>query len=299
MLQRRLPVDRPRRADRPRASAATTLDALRRHRVGDRPGASRSCSSCSTRSRPSTGAASTRSTQTLEAVAAARHAGARLLAERRRRLRGRREGHPACSASPAGATASTSSATCRRRTFVRLMAHCACMVGNSSAALREGAFLGTPAVTVGTRQQGRERGTNVVDVEHDAARDRRRDPRPARARALRARACSSATATPARRSPTSSRGRSPPCRSDCCSRPRPCLRALERALERGGGRAREAVTVLRQVDPVAGRLFRVVGDVREIREDPRLARAEPPQWKPLVSQRMIVPAGPVIVGRSS
>src|SRR5205823_10317713 len=53
--------------------------------------------------------------------------------------------------------------------FVQLMAHCACMVGNSSAALREGSFLGTPAVTVGTRQQGRERGSNVVSVEHDTA----------------------------------------------------------------------------------------------------------------------------------
>jgi UDP-hydrolysing UDP-N-acetyl-D-glucosamine 2-epimerase len=49
--------------------------------------------------------------------------------------------------------------------FVRLMAHCACMVGNSSAALREGAFLGTPAVTVGTRQQGRECGKNVAAVD--------------------------------------------------------------------------------------------------------------------------------------
>ncbi len=49
-------------------------------------------------------------------------------------------------------------------TFIRLMAHCACMVGNSSAALREGAFLGTPAVNVGTRQAGRERGGNVLDV---------------------------------------------------------------------------------------------------------------------------------------
>jgi UDP-hydrolysing UDP-N-acetyl-D-glucosamine 2-epimerase len=48
--------------------------------------------------------------------------------------------------------------------FVRLMAHCACMVGNSSAALREGAFIGTPAVTVGTRQQGRERGPNVIET---------------------------------------------------------------------------------------------------------------------------------------
>jgi UDP-hydrolysing UDP-N-acetyl-D-glucosamine 2-epimerase len=53
--------------------------------------------------------------------------------------------------------------------FVKLMAHSACMVGNSSAALREGSFLGTPAVTVGSRQQGRERGANIVDVEHDTA----------------------------------------------------------------------------------------------------------------------------------
>jgi len=53
--------------------------------------------------------------------------------------------------------------------FVKLMAHCACMVGNSSAALREGSFLGTPAVTVGSRQRGRERGANLVEVEHDRA----------------------------------------------------------------------------------------------------------------------------------
>jgi len=51
--------------------------------------------------------------------------------------------------------------------FIRLMAHCACMVGNSSAALREGSFLGTPAVTIGTRQLGRERGPNLVEVDHD------------------------------------------------------------------------------------------------------------------------------------
>jgi UDP-hydrolysing UDP-N-acetyl-D-glucosamine 2-epimerase len=51
--------------------------------------------------------------------------------------------------------------------FIKLMAHCACMVGNSSAALREGAFLGVPAVTVGTRQQNRETGRNVVRSSHD------------------------------------------------------------------------------------------------------------------------------------
>jgi UDP-hydrolysing UDP-N-acetyl-D-glucosamine 2-epimerase len=51
--------------------------------------------------------------------------------------------------------------------FARLMIHCACMVGNSSAALREGAYLGTPAVNVGTRQRDRECGPNVVFTSQD------------------------------------------------------------------------------------------------------------------------------------
>lgn len=51
--------------------------------------------------------------------------------------------------------------------FIGLMAHCDCMIGNSSAALREGAYLGTPAVSVGTRQQDRECGPNVVFASHD------------------------------------------------------------------------------------------------------------------------------------
>jgi UDP-hydrolysing UDP-N-acetyl-D-glucosamine 2-epimerase len=51
--------------------------------------------------------------------------------------------------------------------FARLMTHCACMIGNSSAALREGAFLGTPAVSVGTRQHNRECGPNVMFTSHD------------------------------------------------------------------------------------------------------------------------------------
>ncbi|MGE3274297.1 MAG: UDP-N-acetylglucosamine 2-epimerase [Vicinamibacterales bacterium] len=54
-------------------------------------------------------------------------------------------------------------------TYVRLSMRAACLVGNSSAPIREGAFLGTPAVNVGTRQAGRERGPNVVDVAHDRA----------------------------------------------------------------------------------------------------------------------------------
>ena len=52
--------------------------------------------------------------------------------------------------------------------YARLLANCACIVGNSSSALREGAFLGTPAVNIGTRQFQRERSTNVMDAPPEA-----------------------------------------------------------------------------------------------------------------------------------
>lgn len=52
-------------------------------------------------------------------------------------------------------------------TFIRMMSRCTCMIGNSSSAIREGPFLGVPAVDIGTRQQGRQRGGNVLHVEHD------------------------------------------------------------------------------------------------------------------------------------
>jgi UDP-hydrolysing UDP-N-acetyl-D-glucosamine 2-epimerase len=52
-------------------------------------------------------------------------------------------------------------------TYVRLMLLCACTVGNSSAPIREGAFLGVPAVNIGTRQHGRDRGPNIRDVGYD------------------------------------------------------------------------------------------------------------------------------------
>jgi UDP-N-acetylglucosamine 2-epimerase len=48
------------------------------------------------------------------------------------------------------------------------MAKTAGLVGNSSSAIREGAFVGTPAVNIGPRQEGRDRGSNVVDVDYDA-----------------------------------------------------------------------------------------------------------------------------------
>lgn len=48
--------------------------------------------------------------------------------------------------------------------YVRLLNNTVCLVGNSSSGIREGAFIGTPCVNVGTRQEGRERGSNVMDV---------------------------------------------------------------------------------------------------------------------------------------
>jgi UDP-hydrolysing UDP-N-acetyl-D-glucosamine 2-epimerase len=51
--------------------------------------------------------------------------------------------------------------------FLRLLIHGRCIVGNSSVAIRECAFLGVPAVNVGSRQAGRDRGENVIDTDHD------------------------------------------------------------------------------------------------------------------------------------
>jgi UDP-hydrolysing UDP-N-acetyl-D-glucosamine 2-epimerase len=48
--------------------------------------------------------------------------------------------------------------------YARLINSARCIVGNSSSGLREGAFLGTPCVNIGSRQRGRERAENVLDV---------------------------------------------------------------------------------------------------------------------------------------
>ncbi|KKW42379.1 MAG: UDP-N-acetylglucosamine 2-epimerase [Candidatus Magasanikbacteria bacterium GW2011_GWA2_56_11] len=53
--------------------------------------------------------------------------------------------------------------------FVALLKRAACLVGNSSAGIKECSFLGTPVVNIGTRQQGRIRAGNVVDAGYDAA----------------------------------------------------------------------------------------------------------------------------------
>ncbi len=48
--------------------------------------------------------------------------------------------------------------------FIRLLAHCDCIVGNSSSGIRESCYFGTPAVNIGTRQNRRESGSNVINV---------------------------------------------------------------------------------------------------------------------------------------
>lgn len=51
--------------------------------------------------------------------------------------------------------------------FLRLVYNSRCLVGNSSVGIREASFLGVPTVNIGTREAGRERGQNVLDVDYE------------------------------------------------------------------------------------------------------------------------------------
>lgn len=50
--------------------------------------------------------------------------------------------------------------------FLRLLKNSKCLIGNSSVGIRECSFLGVPVVNIGTRQNRRERGENVIDVNY-------------------------------------------------------------------------------------------------------------------------------------
>jgi len=52
--------------------------------------------------------------------------------------------------------------------FLRLLTNAKCLVGNSSVGIRECSYLGVPVVNIGSRQHGRTRGKNVVDVNYNA-----------------------------------------------------------------------------------------------------------------------------------
>src|SRR3989344_3468582 len=51
--------------------------------------------------------------------------------------------------------------------FLTLLKGASCLIGNSSAGIKESAYFGTPVVNVGTRQTGRLRGENVCDAQED------------------------------------------------------------------------------------------------------------------------------------
>lgn len=51
--------------------------------------------------------------------------------------------------------------------FLSVLINSRGIVGNSSVAIRECSYLGVPAVNIGSRQSGRDRGRNVIDVDYD------------------------------------------------------------------------------------------------------------------------------------
>ncbi len=53
------------------------------------------------------------------------------------------------------------------RDFLNILLMSKMIVGNSSVAIRECSYLGVPAVNIGSRQNRRMRGKNVIDVEHN------------------------------------------------------------------------------------------------------------------------------------
>ena len=51
--------------------------------------------------------------------------------------------------------------------FIQLLNSSQCIVGNSSVGIRESTYIGAPSVNIGSRQNGRDRGENVMDVAYD------------------------------------------------------------------------------------------------------------------------------------
>jgi len=53
--------------------------------------------------------------------------------------------------------------------YLGLLKNCATLVGNSSSGLIEGGYFNIPVINIGSRQKGRERGNNVIDVSDKSA----------------------------------------------------------------------------------------------------------------------------------
>jgi UDP-hydrolysing UDP-N-acetyl-D-glucosamine 2-epimerase len=53
--------------------------------------------------------------------------------------------------------------------YIHLMNITSCLIGNSSSGIREGAFIGTPVLNIGTRQNCRMHADNVLNVPNDTS----------------------------------------------------------------------------------------------------------------------------------
>ncbi len=53
------------------------------------------------------------------------------------------------------------------RDFLKLLYNSKALIGNSSVGIRECSYMGVPVVNIGTRQNGRDRGANVIDVSYN------------------------------------------------------------------------------------------------------------------------------------
>jgi GDP/UDP-N,N'-diacetylbacillosamine 2-epimerase (hydrolysing) len=51
--------------------------------------------------------------------------------------------------------------------YLNLLKHSSCLVGNSSSGIREAHLFGTPVINIGSRQDNRERTSNIIDVPHE------------------------------------------------------------------------------------------------------------------------------------
>lgn len=55
-----------------------------------------------------------------------------------------------------------------QETYIKILQAADVIIGNSSVGIRESCYFGIPSVNVGTREQNRQRGKNVIDSSYDA-----------------------------------------------------------------------------------------------------------------------------------
>lgn len=58
-----------------------------------------------------------------------------------------------------------------RADYLGLLKYCRVLIGNSSSGMIEGSYFDIPVINVGTRQENRERGNNVIDVNGNSSKE--------------------------------------------------------------------------------------------------------------------------------